>query len=150
MVTDKTAADVTNAIWIRTEKIQQGLTPTVAEIATLERGMLTIDTMNRIETATSELAELFNSMGYYDTPVTVKEWVFEGDFRQSDLQRWVDNLNILRNAFFVKSDTPATPEPLLHWQNMNDIEQILQDMDVMINDVKSNYRTCGDYECGGD
>lgn len=148
MVTGRTAADVAESIRIRAEKIQRGISPTVAEIATLQKGMLTVETMNRIETATLELAELFNAMGYYNTPVTTKKWVYADTFRQSDLQRWIDNLNILRRAFFVKSGTPETPEPIPNWKELNDIEQILQDMDVMINDVKSNYRICGDYECG--
>lgn len=44
-------------------------------------------------------------------------------------ERLLENVNILREAWFVRSDTPATPtSPLNTYQKWNDIEKIIFDM----------------------
>lgn len=148
MVTDRTQYDVDEAKRIRAEKIQKEITPTTAEIAQLERGTLTINTLNRIEEKQEELKELINGLGYYNTPIVNKSWKHSDIFSQADFDRIVENDRILRNAFFVYSDTPNVPSAKLHFQNINDLEKILVDLDVMINDVKSYYAECGNTECG--
>ena len=49
MIFDRTQNDVDTAILLRDTKIKKFETLTESEIATLEKGMLTINTLNRIE-----------------------------------------------------------------------------------------------------
>ena len=148
MIFDRTQNDVDTAILLRDTKVKKFETLTESEIATLERGTLTINTLNRIETKQEELKNLFNDMGYWSTPITNKTWGENDIFNVDEFQRMLDNTNILRQAFFVYKETPNTPPISYYWDDINSIEKILYDLDVMINDVKSNYRECGTFESG--
>lgn len=157
MIFDRTQNDVDTAIRLRNEKVKfdpitmQPINPealTESEIATLEKGTITYNTLNRIETKQEELKNLFNDMGYWNTHITNKVWGENDIFNVDEFQRIIDNTNVLRDAFFVYKDTPNTPPISYHWQDINALEKILYDLDVMINDVKSHYRICGTFECG--
>ena len=148
MIFDRTQNDVDTAILLRREKVQTFQRLTEREIATLEKGTLTINTLNRIESKQEELKNLFNDMGYWNTSITNKVWGENDIFNVDEFQRILDNTNVLRNAFFVYKDTPKTPNVSYYWQDINALEKILYDLDVMINDVKSKYKRCGTFRCG--
>ena len=148
MIFDRTQNDVDTAILLRDTKVKKFETLTESEIATLEKGMLTINTLNRIEAKPEELKNLFNDIGYWNTSITNKTWGENDIFNVDEFQRILDNTNVLRQAFFVYKATPNTPPISYYWDDINALEKILYDLDVMINDVKSNYRECGTFECG--
>jgi hypothetical protein len=148
VIFDRTQNDVDTALILRREKVQNFQELTENEIAILEKGMLTINTLNRIEEKQEDLKGILNDMGYWNTPITNKVWGENDIFNVVDFQRILDNTNVLRNAFFVHKDTPNTPPISYHWQDVNALEKILYDLDVMINDVKSHYRECGTFESG--
>lgn len=144
----RTQQDVDTAIKIRRDKVQTFQELTQSDIATLEKGTLTYNTLNRIEAAQEELKNIFNEIGYWNTQITNKMWDGTQLFKEDDFQRIIDNTNVLRDAFFVSKDTPQTPPVSYYFEDLNSLEKILYDLDVMINDVKSNYRICGTFECG--
>ena len=157
MIFDRTQNDVDTARIIRNEKVKfdpitmqptnlDELTP--SELETLTKGTFNYTDLNRIEAKQEELKTLFNNMGYWNTPITNKTWGENDIFNADEFKRILDNTNILRNAFFVYKATPNTPPISYHWQDINALEKILNDLDVMINDVKSNYRECGTFESG--
>lgn len=149
MIIDRTQADVDGALKIRDDKVKSFQALTDDEVTTLERGMFTINTLNRIEEKQTELKNLINGLGYWNTNITSKtDWVHTDFFTNSDFQRILDNENMLKNAFFIYKDTPDTPNISFHYDDINALEQILVDLDVMINDIKSNYRECGNFNCG--
>lgn len=157
MIFDRTQNDVDTAIRLRNEKVKfdpitmQPINPealTESEIAILEKGTMTYNTLNRIETKQEELKNLFNDMGYWNTPITNKVWGENDIFNADEFQRIIDNTNVLRQAFFVYKATPNTPPISYHYNDINALEKILYDLDVMINDVKSHYRECGTFESG--
>ena len=67
MIFNRTEADVTEAKRIILEKVQKFLTLSNTEIETLEKGCLTINTLNRIENEQRRLNEVLNDMGYWNT-----------------------------------------------------------------------------------
>ena len=148
MIFDRTQNDVDTAILLRDTKVKKFETLTESDIATLEKGTITINTLNRIENKQNELKNLFNETGYWNTPITNKTWGENDIFNVDNFQRILDNTNILRQAFFVYKVTPNTPPISFYWNDINALEKILYDLDVMINDVKSLYRECGTFECG--
>ena len=148
MIFDRTQNDIDTAIILRREKVQKFQALTESEIATLEKGTLTINTLNRIENKQEELKNLFNDMGYWNTPTTNKTWSENDIFNVDEFQRILDNTNVLREAFFVYKDTPNTPPISYYWDDINALEKILFDLDVMINDVKRHYRESGTFESG--
>ena len=148
MIFDRTQNDVDTAILLRDTKVKKFEALTESDINYLERGTITINTLNRIEEKQEDLKGILNDMGYWNTPITNKVWGENDIFNVVDFQRIIDNTNVLRNAFFIYKDTPNTPPISYHWQDINALEKILYDLDVMINDVKSHYRECGTFESG--
>ena len=152
MIFDRTQNDVDTAILLRDTKVKKFEALTESEIETLEKGTLTINTLNRIEAKQEELKNLFNDMGYWNTPITNKTWGENDIFNADEFQRILDNTNVLRNAFFVYKYTPNTPPISYHWNDINALEKILYDFDNevggMIKDIKSLYRECGAFESG--
>ena len=149
MIFDRTQNDVDTAILLRDTKVKKFETLTESEIATLEKGTLTINTLNRIENKQEELKNLFNDMGYWNTPISTRQWAYADIFEGTQFDRILNNLEILIKAFFIYKDTPNVPDNNYRkYQTINDVEKIIYDLDVMINDVKSHYRECGTFESG--
>lgn len=148
LVYNRTQQDVENAIKIRSEKVQKFQELSAEDIKVLERGMITLNTLNRIEDKQDELRTILNNMEYWNTPVVSKNWGYTQIFDEAEFERILKNLDILRNAFYVYSDTPKTPKVSYKFDDINAIEKILYDLEEMTNYVKNNYRECGDFECG--
>ena len=149
MIFDRTMHDVEEAIRLRKEKVQANQELTQDEIDILERGTLTINTLNRIEEKQEELKNLFEQDFYFVDKIQNKKWTYEDYFKQSDFDRILFNIEMLRKAFFVYTSTPDIPGGnFRQYHIINDAEKILNDLDVMISDVKSHYRECGMFTCG--
>ncbi len=148
MIYDRTQADVDAAIVLRETKIKVFQSLTASEIETLERGTLTINTLNRIETKQKELQELLNGIGYWDINIINKEWNETQVFDETEFNRIVNNVNVLRSAFFAYADTPTQPKAVYHFDSINSLEKILYDLGEMIDDVKEFYNECGNFQCG--
>lgn len=116
LITDRTSEDVTN----RTAK-----------------GSISYVDLNRVETACKELGEIL----LVDL-VTKTDWTMR-DFRtDSDMQRIRGNIQALRDAYFTKPTTPATPQRI-EYQSVteaNNIEQILADIYEMYQSSMSGAR----------
>lgn len=150
MIFNRTQSDVNDAIRIRAEKIQNGIELTNDDVISLERGMLTFNTLNRIEEKQETLKNLINELGYWNTNISNNHWDKTKIFTESDFQRIVNNTKILRDAFITFSTTPKKINTSYHFDNINSIERILYDLDLMIDDVKGLYRECGNIESGDD
>lgn len=148
MIFNRTKSDVENALKIRDTKIKTFQNLTDDDIVFLERGFFTLNTIKRIQEKQENLKGLFAEMGYYNTPIIIKIFDDTMFFSEADFQQLIDNVNVLKNAFFSFSDTPKTPPISYHYEDINALEKILYDLDVMINYVKSLYIECGNVECG--
>ena len=144
----RTQKDVDDALKLRAEKVQTFHELTESEIEILEKGTLTYNTLNRIENKQAELKQLLNSIGYWSTSIINKAWNEKQIFNKDEFQRIVDNENILRDAFFVYSDTPKTPPVSYYYEDINSLEKILYDLEKMIENTKSFFRECDTFECG--
>lgn len=147
MVFDRTLSDVRNAADIRKTKVQKGEALTEADISALERGTLSLNTLNRVELKQAELAEILTGMGYYIT-IQNREWNENDIFTESDFARIVDNNAKLRESFYVYADSPMDAVAAYHFEELNALERILYDLERMIEYTKSHYRICGIYNCG--
>ncbi len=148
MIYDRTLQDVENAKQIRLQKIQNFLSLTDDEIVIVQRGFVTYETINRIESKQDEIKERFKELGYY-CDFESKTWTDEDFFSQKDLNRICENTKILRQAFFVYNTTPENPMAKYYFEEFNKLEKILVDLSDMIADMVSRYRRCGTFNCGG-
>lgn len=145
MIYDRTIDDVNNAINIR----NRGMPFSESDIEALERGMVTINTLNRIEQKQSELKDILNDMGYFNISIENKQWSCKDVFDESNFDRIVENNVLLRKAFFTSSNAPKDAIAIYHYKEFNALEQILYDLQQMAEYVKSKYRLCGTFNCGG-
>lgn len=150
MIFDRNSNDVIRSLELR-KKIQKGYDLTEEETEEIERGTLTINTLNRIEDKISELKNILDDMDYKSENLTSYRWNFGDFFLQKDFERILDSIKKLKNSFFVYQYTPDIPGlNYRHFQNINDVEKIIFDISQMIDDVLNNYRECGNTECGED
>lgn len=150
MIFDRTQADVDEAKEIYENKFKKFLELSESDIATLERGRMTENTLNRIENKQAELKTMLNNIGYWHTDISNKSWVLGDVFHTTDFDRILDNEYELVSAFFTYPSTPRVPNISFSYNDINSIEKILYDIENMIMDVKNNYRECGNFECGSD
>lgn len=150
MIFDRTLDDVNKAIDIRNSKVKTFQTLSDSEKIYLERGTITINTLNRIEQKQEDLHGIFNDMGYFNMPIVHKTWTLNDMFDENELRRIFDNDRALKSAFFYYAETPDVPVPSYYYESINALEKILFDLDVMINDIKSRYRFCNTFNCGED
>ena len=148
MITNRTINDVNLAKKIRAEKIQKGFEITDNEVETMERGCVTINTLNRIEQKQSELKTKLNDMGYFDTNISNVLWNYTDIFNEHDFKRIIDNNIVLRKAFFVYLDTPKVAIAKYHYDQFNRLEKVLVDLETNINYTINHYRRCGTFNCG--
>jgi hypothetical protein len=160
LIYDRTESDETASAAIRksyqTLGNWSGLTD--AERSQLERGALTYNTLNRVESAVKLLAAALTSAGYpvEVTPVLKgsksedREWQ-EGDIvRRAQWATYLDNVQRLRDAYYTRAETGQLPKPgdKLGYVGANTIEKVLADIDLLIDCMKSSYRRCGTFRAG--
>lgn len=148
MVFDRTAADVEEARKIRDDKIKTFSELTEKEKGILEKGFLGINALNRIEEGLRNAKERIAEIGYHNIGFESKQWNGGEFFGADDFERIISNINLARNGFLVKKNTPKTPNALYRYDLLNDIEKIINDFFEVIDDITENYRQCGAYECG--
>ena len=148
MVYDRTIEDVHSAKRLIAEKVQKGIELSQEDISILERGTITYNTLNRIENKKAELLKLLNGMGYWNTQITNQHWADSKKFAEKDFSNLLNDIKTLKDAFFVYNSTPKNISTEYTFQNINNIEKILKDLNDMVLDAKSKYEYCGEFECG--
>lgn len=148
MITNRTLNDVITSKDIRDNKVAIGETLTAEEAEIIERGFATRNTINRIEAKQAELKYIINSMGYWNTNFENKEWSWGDIFKKSDLDKIIENNKILLDAFFAYSTTPKTAKSVYNYQEFNNIEQVLVDIEKIVDEIKERYRKSGTFKSG--
>ena len=110
LITDRKQSDVDRAKQLieKAKNIENLSSSELEEYLSGLKGCYNISDLNRVEEAVKYISDLLNSLGYYNA-VDVKTWV-DGEFmNSSQLKRYLNNLNILKNAYVTCSAIPATP-----------------------------------------
>lgn len=148
---NRTLASVQSAVKIRKEKISKGVELTEQDLTILSIGAITQDDINRIQSNIFNVGSDLKDMGYYFQSQIENKTYDENDiFYQEDLQDWCNLVDKFKKAFFPYADTPIKPLARYSFEEFNKLEKILFDLNKRTDEVKSLYRECGNYECGGD
>lgn len=147
MIFDRTQNDVDTAISLRNKKVKEFESLTSEEINTLERGTITINTLNRIENKQKEISELFSQLSI-SVNIKNRNWEENQIFNSVEFQRILDNLNVLVKSFCVYSDTPNIPKISYYFEDINAIEKILFDLEDLYNKALKSFVYCGTLYCG--
>lgn len=154
LITDRTAADVAEAKRLR-DKLLAGETLTDEEsvryFAGL-RGAYNASDMNRVGAAVQYVANRLNAEGYsaYVSPKT--GWHMEDIVRQSDWNKYLDEVRHLRRKLTLMRTTPQITDGmysgLKRYAEANAIEQILVDLDWMLTNIIRDYIYAGEVFAG--
>jgi hypothetical protein len=138
VIFDRTQNDVDTAIRLRNEKVKNFKTLTNEEISVLEKGTITINTLNRIENKQAELRDMLVQLGYSFFIIETKKWTENDIFDATEFERIINNLDKFKDAFSKMTTTPNTPDVSYYFQSINDIEKILFDLGFLVDNTMKN------------
>lgn len=107
-----------------------------------EKGNYNYTDLNRVMAWQKYISDLLNEKGYGNTITILGNFVMGQIPHMSEFQTYKQNIVNLRNAFYVKEDTPTPPTPSknsLTIDEANAIEKILYDMEYLIDSLSSVY-----------
>lgn len=148
MITDRTKADVDSAKEIIDSKVKLFLELTDEDLQIIERGTIGIGTINRISTKQISLKNKMESNGYFVKNINTKIWDYNDIFSEIDFLQLINNTILLRDAFFTYSDTPANVYLSYDYENINNLEKILVDIEKILDYMIANFRECGTFYSG--
>ena len=107
------------------------------------KGHYKADDLNRIEQDCEYLA------GAFGVTISTRTWS-RADFpTPSDFSRVLNNITILRAAYYVYQTTPQMPQnPVNQYQKANDLEQILNDLYALYENNKRAVMYAGEPYAG--
>ena len=99
-----------------------------------QNGAYNYTDLNRVEAKVKELNDILVTAKYMTTLTTKLDWTHSDIFTQTDAERYLSNINAVRNALAVKPTTPQTPTTMnrLTYSTANDIEKILVDINDLV------------------
>ena len=154
LITDRTAADVAEAKRLR-DKLIAGEALTDEESARYFaglRGAYNASDMNRVGAAVRYVADRLNAEGYGAYVLPKTDWQMEDIVRQSDWNKYLDEVRHLRRKLTLMRTTPQITDGmysgLKSYAEANAIEQILVDLDIAITCIIRNYIFSGEVFAG--
>ena len=115
------------------------------------KGMYTHNDLNRVENGVREIADLLAEIGYRVPAMEIKtDWTHMDDITKSEMVRYLSNIEVIRGANVVFSDTPKTPSIEKRFDHFaaNDIEKILNDVFNIANNTKNSWCNAGEIISG--
>lgn len=145
-VFDRTQEDVDYAIQKIAEWIASDITS--ASIVGYDlKGCLNASDINRIEDNISYLAEQLKSY-HYPSDTSSKSWVVTDLPNQGDITRIINNVKSLIDSFYRYPDTPALPDGMLGYEEVNSIEENLSLIKALIDAMVNSFRKSGTFKAG--
>ena len=141
-VFDRTQADVEYALKRLAEWRATGKTNTFDL-----KGCLNVNDINRIENNIAYLATNLSSLYYFSVPVT-KTWEQTQIPTADDVNRILNNVRELNEAFYQSPEAPSVPDGLFTISQVNDLEENLYHLKTMLDNMISSFKQSGAFECG--
>lgn len=116
---------------------------TAADIGVTAKGFYNTSDIARINSYISYLSDVL------ELGLTVNNVTLGQKLTRAQMQDILDNINAIREAWYVASDTPNTPQPF-NWdyQKANDIEKILLALDEFYQSVQIDKLYSGTFRAG--
>lgn len=151
LITDRVQADV-NRVAQLAARISAG-TATAAEQtewASDLKGAYNASDLNRVGAAVAYVAGRLNGYGYYVSVSPKQDWTANDIPTEGQMATYIQDVAALRGAIAVMNSTPPTPDSAsgLTWQEANNIEQILLDVDELLTRMAAAWFYSGDLYAG--
>lgn len=146
LITDRTEEDV-NRVKAMLQKGWANLTE--AEQAEWNAGMkgaYNYTDLNRVEMAVNYLRDYLAQYGYVAGIGPLRTWTEKDVPTVGDMQRYLDNVRILRSVLTVFPSTPQVPESVENFTftKANQLEQILQDVESLVKNMVAAFIQAGE------
>jgi chaperonin GroEL (HSP60 family) len=137
LITDRTEEDVNR---VKAMLAKGWATLTEEEQAEWNAGMkgaYNYKDLNRVEMAVSYLKDYLGSYGYVADIGPLRTWTEKDVPTVSDMQRYLDNVRIIRSVLTVFPSTPQVPESMENFTftKANQLEKILQDVESLVKNM---------------
>lgn len=151
LITDRTQADVTRVAELAA-RVSAG-TATDAEKtewASDLKGAYNASDLNRVGAAVAYVAGRLNGYGYYVSVSPKQDWTANDIPTAGQMVTYIQDVAALRGAIAVMDSTPPTPDSAsgLTWQEANNIEQIILDVDELLTRMAAAWFYSGDLFSG--
>ena len=151
LITDRVRADV-DRVAALAGRVSAG-TATDAEKtewATDLKGAYNVSDLNRVGAAVAYVAGRLNGYGYYVSVSPKQDWTPNDIPTAGQMATYIQDVAALRGAIAVMDRTPPTPDSAsgLTWQEANNIEQILLDVDELLTRMAAAWFYSGELYAG--
>lgn len=150
LITDRTQADVDRV----RQLAQKGLGNMTADEKTEWlnglKGAYNASDLNRVGAAVAYVAGRLKGYGYAVSVSPRQDWQVSDIPTPESMTAYLADVAALRAALTVAADTPEVPEDMerLTWQEANNIEQILLDVDELLTRMAAAWFYSGDLYAG--
>lgn len=153
LVTDRTAADLARWLELRNKGYSK---MTEAERAEWDagnmKGAYNVSDLNRVGEALNYLRDRLADASYVSRVAFVAktDWAATDIPTASNMYDYLRYVSVIREAMAQFATTPAAPTYTggLDYQEANDIEKILVDVDQLITNMQAHRYYCGELFCG--
>lgn len=151
LITNRTQADV-DRVAALAARVSAG-TATAAELAEWQsdlKGAYNASDLNRVGAAVAYVAGRLNGYGYAVTVSPKQDWTVSDIPTAGQMAAYLRDVATLRGAIAVLDRTPPTPDSAsgLTWQEANDIEKILVDVDELLTRMAAAWFYSGELYAG--
>lgn len=150
LITDRSAADVERYLTLRNKGFANLTAAEKTEWLSNMKGAYNYTDLNRVEEAVQYVAEKLRERGYRVDIGTAKTWTMSDLPTMADMNRYLDNVRVIRGAFATLSTTPQVPMSIagLTYKEANDIEQIIFDVNKLLENMINVWFFSGDLYSG--
>lgn len=111
------------------------------------KGCLNVSDINRIENNVAYLREKLYEYGY-SVSVSTKSWVHTGLPNVGDISRIVKNVRALVKAYYPHSTSPAIPDTLNGYNEVNAVEKNLYLIKMLLDCMVGSFKKSGTFQSG--
>lgn len=111
------------------------------------KGCLNTLDINRIEENIAFLSERLMELSY-PSQVSTKRWSKDNLPADMDIQRIINNVRSLINAFYQPSDAPALPSSMMTYNDINALERNIDLIKYLLDCMVGSFRKVGTHKSG--
>lgn len=137
LITDRTAEDVQRVKELASKGLRMSEEEMAGWLSGLKGAYNFID-LNRVEDAVEYVASRLQTVGWFVYPVTKKDWTVSSFPTSEEMQRYLDNIRLLRSTLPVGIPEVPSDTNNLTYVEANTIEQILLLLDAAVTNILKN------------
>ena len=150
LITDRIRADADRVVELATKGWKAMTAAERNEWLSSEKGSYNAADLNRVGEAMFYVMDLLNAYGYSVTITPRTDWTMGEIPEPDELQHYLDDVATLRAILKLPPSTPAVPSDMdgLTFEEANDIERILLDIDRMLSNIAAAWFYSGEIYAG--